>query len=70
MRIFYVFVGKGGFTMRRYDPIKHECSQCGMLCDYKSFKTHTETECFMIEMKNKQLEDELKKGEKNEVSTM
>ena len=46
---------------RYYDIQNHCCSACGMLCDILSFRAHTETECFMIEMKNMQLKEKIEK---------
>ena len=52
---------------RYYDHKNHCCSHCGMLMDYPSFKYHSLSDCFMIEVKNMELEKKLKEfkgGEK------
>lgn len=49
--------------MRRYITKDHECSHCGILITPEAFKYHSEAECFMIEMKNKQLKDEIERSD-------
>ena len=59
--------------MKRYYDIKNRCcSYCEMLCTKQSFKRHSIEECFMIEMKNKKLMEEIKnfKGVKDEPKTI
>lgn len=38
----------------------YDCKKCGMLLTKEAVKYHTQKECFMIEMKNRALEDEIK----------
>lgn len=45
---------------RYFDPKTHSCSHCGMLLTKEAFKFHREGECFMIEVKNKELEKKIK----------
>jgi len=46
--------------MRRfYDSKNRCCSVCGKLSDKEAFKYHTDAECFMIEMANIKLKEEI-----------
>jgi len=43
----------------KYDPVKHECSDCGTLCTPEAFKYHPKKECLAIQFKNRILKDEI-----------
>ena len=42
---------------RVFDPTNHCCSQCGTLLTKEAFRYHTTVECFMAEIRHKELEE-------------
>jgi len=50
----------------KYDPINHCCDRCGLLTTPEAFELHTEAECFAIEIKNRELKDQINKEDKME----
>ncbi len=53
---------------RHYDPIKKECSVCGLLCTLEAFKYHIRYElnqCKAMELKNMALQTEINERRSN-----
>ena len=58
---------------RHFDPIKKECSRCGLLCTPEAFKYHIRYEikqCETKEFKNMLLQTEIERGGKDGLPTM